>query len=536
MPDGRYIYRIIITDQAMHAKEENGEILVNNYPIEVTAEVDPNWISPNGDGFVDHSVIQYQITEDGFVTVKVWDKNKENLIRTLRDGSETLESGYIIWDGTNESGQPVANNTEDEFLIEITAQDKDIQEDVVSKHIEIKVDDLGPEPAEISSLNGNSFVNESLFTVSGISDDIRSDIILYQNNVNKGVVGSTPELPGYFEFEVQLEEGYNEIYIKLRDPAYNTGENSNTLVINLDSSAPSVEIDSPASGTVFREYPIRVSADIDDFNGIGVEPLSVKFGFSINGNSPVWKNGLRSRETLNYYCDYDELDGIEQANFSVTVKAADLLGNERLYEDSLYFSYRAVLPPEISSVFPQENEVIGMSVFASGFTADVKDTEGLGIQQENSSIIIRNSSSGLSSQGLTSVDNLGGDIYRFKYLPDAQTSFEDGDYTMTVYAVAEYPENIPANSVTDSLHIVNFSFDGTEPVVSEIKVSANQTMTGDGSDIFDQPVEYVRFYVDNENYGFSDDSYIRVYNDADILQAGETEITPGYLSTDLLFL
>ncbi len=472
MPDGRYIYRIIVTDQAMHAQEESGELLVNNYPIEVTSSVNPGTISPqNLDGYFDQAVIQYQVSERGYVTVKVWDVFADTVVATLVDAVDTPTSNYTLWNGLNYMGDPVAVGDQLEYEVEVTAQDVSISEDVVSLHLPIVVDNVGPEPADIFLLGGETYVNTPDITMAGISNDVTSEVLLYLNDVYQGVVQTTPDYPGYFEFPVTLEEGANEIYVRLRDVAYNLGSASNAVTVYLDSSAPFIDPLFPPPDTLFRQDSIRVKAYVNDNTGIGVDQNTVKFGFSLYGNAVSWHLATRQNPTSStYYYDYLVDDDIEQLEIEMWVKAADLLGNTAVTGDSVYFEYRAIIPPEIMSYNPSDGAVVN-ALTDNHIACVVHDYEGAGMNFNGSQILVIDDN-GAYVAGTRVFVALGDDDYQFNFTPNS--ALANGPYEVR-WAVQDNYQGESGGSVTRDT--TNFIFDSSIPIASGAKVCNDEFET-----------------------------------------------------------
>ncbi len=511
MPDGRYIYRILVTDQAMHAQEESGELLVNNYPIEVTSSVNPQVISPqNLDGYFDQAVVQYQVSERGYVTVKVWDVLADTVVATLVDAVDTPTSNYTLWNGLNYLGDPVAVDDQFEYYVEVTAQDVSISEDVVSEHLDLMVDNIGPEPAEIFLLGGETFVNTPDIIMGGISNDITSEVLLYLNDVYQGVVQTTPDYPGYFEFPVTLEEGANEIFVKLRDVAYNLGSASNAVTVHLDSSPPFIDPIFPPPDTLFRADSIRVKAYVNDNAGIGVDQNTVKFGFSLFENATTWHLATRLNPTSStYYFDYIVEDDIEQLEIDMWVKAADLLGNTATTGDSVHFEYRAIIPPEFVSYDPIDGSVLN-ELTDNHIYAVVHDYEGAGLNFNGSQILVLDSQ-GSYQAGTRVFTSLGDDDYQFTFTPNS--ALDDGEYEVR-WMVQDNFQGESGGSVTRDT--TSFVFDSSMPVVSGAKVCNQDFETPVFNNmIINHSIQWVQIdMTDVVSYIDTTNSYIHLHDGA----------------------
>ncbi|MCD4828270.1 MAG: hypothetical protein K8R90_02415 [Candidatus Cloacimonetes bacterium] len=505
MSDGRYIWRTIVTDQAMHAAEESGELLVNNFPVQVTSTVEPEQISPgNQDGYFDQAIIQYQVSERSYVTIKVWNDDQTEVVRTLVDALDTAASGYIIWDGTDDNGDPVAAGIQVPYFIEVTAQDVNISEDIVSQHITIMVDNVGPDAPDIFLPGGQAYMGTTDIIMGGISNDIQSDVLLYLNGVYQGMVATTPSYPGYFSFPVILEEGENNIWIMLRDQAYNLGDSSNVVQVSLDSSSPVIDVIFPPPDTLFRCDSIRVRAGISDLEGIGVNPATVKFGFSLYGNTLSWRNAQHIPASNTYYYDYIVDESIDQLDIEMWVQATDLLGNLGVTPDSVHFAYQAIIPPEVLSHTPADSVII--SVLPDGHaTSLVFDHEGDGLNTNDSRIWLINPT-GAVLNGARAFENIGQDLFEITFTPSE--NMVDGWYEY----ITSVTDNFAGGGSVGADTTV-FLLDATPPTVDNAIV-ANSTFSTPISAgmIINHSIEYVSIDVTDLNGVNTGTSHVNLYN------------------------
>lgn len=74
-------------------------------PFEGVIEIDPETVSPDGDGYQDQLVIAYAFTQPGYMgTVHIMD-SKGRLVRELLRSSLLEQSGTLLWDGLLEEGR-----------------------------------------------------------------------------------------------------------------------------------------------------------------------------------------------------------------------------------------------------------------------------------------------------------------------------------------------------------------------------------------------------------------------------------------------
>ncbi len=82
-------------------------ILINNQPSGEVISVSPNPFSPDGDGFEDFAIINYNLPTDvSSIKVQVFD-SKGRKVRTLTENGLFGKQGSLIFDGYNDDGKPL---------------------------------------------------------------------------------------------------------------------------------------------------------------------------------------------------------------------------------------------------------------------------------------------------------------------------------------------------------------------------------------------------------------------------------------------
>ncbi len=500
--DGRYIYRVSVSNEVELATQMSGEFLVNNNPIMVNATINPNKISPQKvDGVFDQTVIQYTPSEDAFITVKIWDENN-NLVKTLSQNQLSIMDigNYVLWDGKNESGQIVSLNNENIYRVEITAVDRFINNDVASLNQSILVDNKAPDAPFLYQTEPDS-LNSSSIVVSGLTDQINCQIILLQNGVDKGVVGTTPQYPGYFQFPVNLEEGIDNITIRLRDSVYNLGTPSNTIHYLLDSQAPVITNPQPVQNSVFTTLPITASALVTD-NGVGVK--QVRFGFSFNDNPVLnWVTGLSVGNDI-FTASIPVNVSVSQLNIKMFIEASDSLNNIVQTSEGISFSYfrpSATNPPHFSASYPVHNSNIKL-LNQNNLTVSINSENPLILNPDSTYIKLYNLTSGDSLY-----HNFGGLIsyssnynnYQVNLLLDnplSQTGSDDARYKMT-YTIRNNISQILTGEIF-------FNYDTTKPSVNQLSFNNNQTLQLAGSyNYFTHNINQITMNLDDNLSGIN---------------------------------
>ncbi|MFA5571079.1 MAG: Ig-like domain-containing protein, partial [Sphaerochaetaceae bacterium] len=496
LDDGRYIYRIKVTNAVEYATEENGELLVNSHPITVESYIAPNRISPeNQDGLFDQAIIHYEPSEDGYITIKIHDQDN-NLIRTLVNEQLTFDEqgGYVLWDGKDDGGNFVSSGATNIYIVEITVRDRYIPSDVASLRQSIVVDNALPTSPVLHQLFPDQLSGKEVI-ISGITNETNCDVILFLNGVNRGVAGKTGASPGYFEFNVTLEEGDNSIYIKLKDEVANLGTPSNAITLFLDSQPPQITILTPQENATFNTKDIDVTAKVAD-NGSGVD--LVRFGFTIDEEESIkWINGTFLSDDT-YGATYTVPASINEQKITMVVEATDMLENKTTTPTPRHFSYKlptSIAPPLFVGSIPESNANI--RVIPNNRVEVVIDSEVDLINDPAKSTIILYHPSG---QGIT--HGLGGNITYHKEGSDIHTirlSFtqplessgeDDGEYRLVYFA-----ENILNQSITDEIF---FKYDTIKPYVDNYRLNTTEELLViDNQYFFNKPIDSISVDVND---------------------------------------
>ncbi len=479
MEDGRYIYRVIVTDGVGHESVESGELLVNNNPIQITGQSQINTISPaNQDGQFDVAIIQYTVTEPSYITIKILDV-LNNVVRVLQTAElNTTGGGYVIWDGKDTAGNFVSASSQADYFVEITAQDRFILEDMVSKHITLVVDNQVPIPPTLNPVVSDSIRVKDI-TISGITSEIDCNIIVKRvcNNVTTTFApGNTPLYPGYFEFPVTLLDGLNSTYVQLKDNVGNLGTASNIIQIMVDTQAPEVaSIVSPQSGEVFTTVNVPLKAVVTDFNGSGVANVSFNI---FNGSKLLIPPIAATYNTAQNFWQADLVvpNNLPSMNLKLTLTAEDYMGNVSIDSTSVYFIYAKpgqTPKPTFVTSYPDSNSSIS-SITTDKVYVVIFDLKGILFNPVHSNIQLITPGNEIIShnQGATlEYTTLVDSTYKIGLAlnnPLSTNGTDDGSYWLKYTATNTYYETI-----TDS---VLFKYDTTAPDTANFRVNTTQQM------------------------------------------------------------
>ena len=532
MPDGRYIYRIIVTDDVGHETQESGEFVVDNNPIQVSTTINPANISPqNEDAVYDFSVIHYEITEDGNVTIKIWDG--DTLIRTLQSAVETPAGyGFVLWDGKDDAGNYVSPNTQHEYRAEITVTDKNIPNEMASVHSTIVVDNQSPNAAILDSPSYDYSSNQTL-TITARSEEIQADILLLHNTTdtsNAQVIGQTPEYPGLFSFNVNLEEGVNNISILLRDAVGNIGAVSNQISVNLDTQAPVILPTAPENNTVYTQGPILLSSNVYD-NGIGVK--RVRFALSLNGSTSLtYYDATYNSSTSLYEYSYAIDSNIEHMNVDLFVTANDSLNNQTTTTEPITFQYSkpsASPAPEFYQSIPANNSEINV-LNSNTVSIDFSSQDDVDEDSTYVKLFYPNGDSLYNDYGASQeILHLDGDNYQLQLILDSPLSdLGSDDGTFSVKYNLQNVFGIKNSSQ------FNFVYDTQNPIISNLTINSNDSLTLlNGSNFFSNNIDSLSVDLSDITSGInwaSNVTNINLFDSDGGLVVGSKYIRNGKLS------
>jgi flagellar hook assembly protein FlgD len=224
---------------------------------DLTLSAAPLLISPNGDQDHDALTATYTLSEDADVTVQVFNE-MGGLVRTLATGqSKTAGQYFIVWDGRDDLGQPVADGR---YRLQVTAKGA-IRS--ASQGVALQID-TQPPTLHLVNLPDGLRVREPSLTVQGLTDPDAT--IWVTGNPQPIVVDGQ----GRFIFQRKLSEGVNPLEVRAVDPAGNSA--GLTREIALVTTPPDVVITTPledewtnqALTTVTGHVPPGITLTIND--------------------------------------------------------------------------------------------------------------------------------------------------------------------------------------------------------------------------------------------------------------------------------
>jgi hypothetical protein len=217
--------------------------------------------------------------------------------------------------------------------------------------------DTTPPSVAITSPANNSLISTPTVTVQGTASD---DVAIASLKVNGLEVAVTN---GVFQTTVDLAEGSNSIFAIATDSSGN--QSTAAIVVTLDSTPPTLTVDSPIPGQSTNQVNIEVTGSATDLSGIG--------SLAVNGTS-VALTGDR----------FDTVVELTEGGNTLTIAATDTAGNHSETTVSLSrFSLPAVTitsPADLSYLAATTVDVSGTidgpvtSVTVNGVNAQVSET------------------------------------------------------------------------------------------------------------------------------------------------------------------
>jgi len=232
-----------------------GAALVVLFPMDwvrtagVTANVEYSVFSPNNDGQRDVAYLQYALTTDAVVTVRVLDEHK-GLVRTLiNEQAQVAGRHTVTWDGLDSLGQPVADG---KYYFQIIAR-ATARETVTSVPIYV---DTKPPIIRLANLPEDMEVggNTRELIIEGVTDP---DATVWLNDLYQPI---PVDEDGSFRIRYRLQEGVNRIEIRAVDEAGN--QSSVVREVTLITQPPELIVTNPPDELWINQAMLSVQGKV----------------------------------------------------------------------------------------------------------------------------------------------------------------------------------------------------------------------------------------------------------------------------------
>ena len=148
-------------------------------------------------------------------------------------------------------------------------------------------------------------------------------------------------VPGFWNASLhtdELADGYYDISLNATDSEGNENVSSDLVRITVDNTGPVFSLVSPSAGNV--EDVEVINASVSDASGVE----SVQFGYRRSSGTVTWLNATEG--TAGYWnASLNTSLLVEDASYTLLVKAIDSLGNERLDDNALQITVNNVADP-----------------------------------------------------------------------------------------------------------------------------------------------------------------------------------------------
>ncbi len=184
VPNGEYT---LIVNGGSVDKQKTALVTVDKKPFITNAKVTPNPFSPDGDGIDETTTISYDISENSYVTIEVYNQ-QEALVKTLVNHQLFASGSYShVWDGKDEQEGELP---EGRYTVKINAQAKtgNIADPVYLNvsmlfisDIRISADEINPYLGETTTIT-YQMAREGILNINiyDSEDDLVRNLILNQ--------------------------------------------------------------------------------------------------------------------------------------------------------------------------------------------------------------------------------------------------------------------------------------------------------------------------------------------------------------------
>lgn len=280
MPDGDYVYNLVVTDKEGNKDTEQGTVTLDNPP-KVTVATQTIYFSPNSDGRKDFGVVKWSADQEGYFTFKIYDSN-HNLIDVMQ--SDMSNAGHVneivqtAWDGLKNDG---THFEEGKYTIEITGRDAKSSTDnpCVPAKTNIVLDVTAPQVEKFYPIDDEftwlkpkikANITDNLAGFGETAEEAGQFIVF---NINPGgltlhanIKGWEPDslsLRAWVQPDIELTRGPHYLSVLAEDRAGNVGNFSNLRFVAIEPFADDFS-ESSIDLTKWNVVPIKQGKLIPD--------------------------------------------------------------------------------------------------------------------------------------------------------------------------------------------------------------------------------------------------------------------------------
>lgn len=312
----------------------------------------PPVFSPDRDGMLDTTTIDFEVTEPSSLTLELLDSNNE-VMRTYAMPGFPGGKGFIQWDGRDEEGHSVPDGV---YKVKLFASSQGNPSAFQTEYVSVIVDTEAPSIELTEPLN-NSFLRGDVTTRGSISDpNLEEYSIGYLQNGEWVSIdeGNQNRVNHTFALLRDLPEGDYILVLRARD----RGENRMVryVVFSIDRTPPQVSLHSPMEGEYFGSGKDVVPMRAAILEG-HLENYRLQYGPGENPTQwfDLWAGDTVSEDPVRFQWRVGKEDGIPDGVYTVSVVAKDKAGlvgeaRVRIRVDNT--------PPEAEITMPQEGAFV----------------------------------------------------------------------------------------------------------------------------------------------------------------------------------
>ncbi len=284
----------------------------------------PALFSPNNDGMLDTTTIQYELTDTCDTKIEIIDTN--NFVRKTISGSAIAAGLHLQpWDGADDAGAALADGS---YALRLTAALASAPEVNQVEMITTIIDNTPP-AIDISKPLNNSFVRNNITVAGSIAD---AHIAEYELTLT-GPAGAIPVDQGTqtrnsYDFGIlnDLLDGVYTLNVKTKDLGENSAEKN--IVFTVDKTAPVVTIDASKNGGYYGgdNSVVSITGSIVEQN---LNTFTLRYGL---GDSPSQWTDLMSGTTIPatqpmYSWNVGLNDGVSDGVYTLSLLVTDKAGS-----------------------------------------------------------------------------------------------------------------------------------------------------------------------------------------------------------------
>ena len=364
--EGRWTIRLTAEDKVGNkneAKVTMGDHVVSGNLIN-SLDTIPKLFSPNNDGKLDITTINYGLTDACDATISIINQ-AGTILYTHTTTTPSAGTYSFIWDGRNNLDATVIDGVYTVKLsVALSSNPSVTQEEAVT----VIVDSTLPmidirQPLSNSYLKGDIVINGTI-----VDNNILEYSINYSSDASSALVDKANQNRGNYTFGVlnALPEGNYTLNFKAKDLGENTTEMN--IAFTIDRTSPKVTLDSPKEGEFYGlgKNVITITGSITEKN---LDLFSLRYG---SGDNPAQWTDLLNGNTIPtnpqlFLWNAGKNDGIPDGIYTLSLYAKDKSGLTS--EAKIKITIDNTLP-EVAITSPQNGGYVRAPIDIKGTASD----------------------------------------------------------------------------------------------------------------------------------------------------------------------